>query len=258
MVKWCAQLQSRRNPVEPGGMGKMLNIAIVEDEEHYAELLEDYLRRYESETFHQFHIEHFRDGEEIARDFGRGFDIILMDIQMQKMDGMAAAEKIREQNQEVLIIFITNRTDFAIRGYEVDALDYVVKPVEYFSFSQKLDRAISRLGKKVYRHIALHIDGGLFKLETSQILFIESEKHNLHFFTTRGELVSRMNIGEAEALLKGFGFYRCGKGYIINLDKVDSYSDGICRIGRYNVPVSRSKKKEFMSILADHIESSLV
>jgi DNA-binding LytR/AlgR family response regulator len=67
-----------------------------------------------------------------------------------------------------------------------------------------------------------------------------------------------MNIGEAETLLKGFGFYRCGKGYIINLDKVDSDADGICRIGRFNVPVSRSKKKEFMSILADHIESSLV
>ena len=59
------------------------------------------------------------------------FDIILMDIQMKYMDGMTAAEQIRKLDSEVIIMFITNMTQYAIRGYEVDALDYVVKPVEY-------------------------------------------------------------------------------------------------------------------------------
>ena len=231
----------------------MLHIAIVEDEEVYARILEDYIHRYESETFNRFRISRYTDGAEIAENYRGGFDIILMDIQMEKMDGMTAAEMIRRRDPEVLIIFITNRTDYAVRGYEVDALDYVVKPVEYFSFSQKLDRAFLRRNKNRDEHIMIYADGGMYKLAVSQILFVESERHKLHFYTEKGELVSRMNISEAEELLKGFGFYRCGKGYIINLDKIDSFSDGICRVGRYNVPVSRSKKKEFMNVLANHM-----
>ena len=181
-----------------------------------------------------------------------------MDTQMKFMDGMTAAEMIRKRDPEVLIIFITNRSDYAVRGYEVDALDYVVKPVEYFAFSQKLDRAVSRRGRSRDYHIMIHADGGLYKLSASQILFVESERHNMHFYTTTGKVTSRMNMHEVEELLKGFGFYRCGKGYIINLDKIDSFSDGICRIGSYNVPVSRAKKKEFMNVLADHMSSRLL
>lgn len=231
----------------------MFRIAIVEDEEIYARLLEAFIHRYEEETFRRFKISHYKDGTEIVEKCAGGFDIILMDIQMEDMDGMTAAEKIRKRDSEVLIIFITNRTDYAIRGYEVDALDYIVKPVEYFSFSQKLDRAVSRLDKSRNHRIMIHADGGMYKLAVSQILFVESERHNLHFYTAKGELVSRMNISDAEKLLKGFGFYRCGKGYIINLDKIESFSEGICRIGGYSVPVSRSKKKEFMNVLADHM-----
>ena len=236
----------------------MLHIAIVEDEEVYARILEDYIHRYESETFSRFKVSHYSDGKQIAENYSGGFDIILMDIQMEKMDGMTAAEKIRKRDPEVLIIFITNRTDYAVRGYEVDALDYVVKPVEYYSFSQKLDRAVARRGRSRDYHLMVHADGGLYKLSASQILFVESERHNVHFYTTTGKLTSRMNMREVEDLLRGFGFYRCGKGYIINLDKIDSFSDGICRIGSYNVPVSRSKKKEFMNVLTDYMGSTLL
>lgn len=236
----------------------MYQIAIVEDEEIYAKLLEEFIHRYERDSFQQFKIRHYRDGSEIAENYRGGFDIILMDIQMKFMDGMTAAEMIRRRDPEVLIIFITNRSDYAVRGYEVDALDYVVKPVEYFSFSQKLDRAISRRGRNRDQHIVIHSDGGIYKLSASQILFVESERHNVHFYTTTGRFVSRMNMHEVEDLLRGFEFYRCGKGYIINLDKIDSFSDGVCRIGSYNVPVSRAKKKEFMNVLADHMGSRLV
>ena len=138
----------------------MYQIAIVEDEDIYAKLLEEYIHRYEKDSFHQFKIRHYRDGAEIAENYRGGFDIILMDIQMKFMDGMTAAELIRKRDPEVLIIFITNRSDYAVRGYEVDALDYVVKPVEYFSFSQKLDRAVSRRGRSRDRHIMIHSDGG--------------------------------------------------------------------------------------------------
>ena len=117
----------------------MLHIAIVEDEENYSRELEEYIHRYGVETSRQFKVTHFQDGEDIVESYSGGFDLLLMDIQMEFMDGMTAAEKIRERDQEVQIIFITNRNDYAIRGYEVDALDYVLKPVSYYIFAKKLE-----------------------------------------------------------------------------------------------------------------------
>ena len=126
----------------------MINIAIVEDEKLYVSQFKEYISRYEKESGNRINVSVFPDGAEIVENYSGDFDIILMDIQMKYMDGMTAAEQIRKLDSEVIIMFITNMTQYAIRGYEVDALDYVVKPVEYFSFSQKLDRAIGRLQNK--------------------------------------------------------------------------------------------------------------
>ena len=112
----------------------MIQIAIVEDEEIYVKQLTEYIRKYQTERGRSIKVTVFGDGEDITENYSGGFDIILMDIQMQFMDGMTAAEKIRQMDQKVIIMFITNMIQYAVRGYEVDAMDYVVKPVEYFLF----------------------------------------------------------------------------------------------------------------------------
>ena len=126
----------------------MIRIAIVEDDRVYAGTLQEYLCRYEKESGEIIQSTLFEDGEDIAVGYRAEYDIILMDIEMQFMDGMSAAETIRKVDEEVTIIFITNMAQYAIRGYSVNALDYVLKPVSYFAFSQRLDRAVSRLRKK--------------------------------------------------------------------------------------------------------------
>ena len=112
----------------------MIQIAIVEDEEIYVKQLTEYIRKYQTERGRSIKVTVFGDGEDITENYSGGFDIILMDIQMRFMDGMTAAEKIRQMDQKVIIMFITNMIQYAVRGYEVDAMDYVVKPVEYFLF----------------------------------------------------------------------------------------------------------------------------
>lgn len=116
----------------------MIRIAVVEDEELYAEQLQNYISKYAEERKKQIKVTWFQDGEDIVSGYKGEYDIILLDIQMRFMDGMTAAEKIRELDSEVVLMFITNMIQYAVRGYEVDAMDYVVKPVEYFAFSQKL------------------------------------------------------------------------------------------------------------------------
>ena len=118
----------------------MIRIAIVEDEESYVKELTGYLKEYQNTYKEELEITVYRDGDGITSNYRAQFDIILMDIQMKFMDGMSAAEEIRKQDSEVVIMFITNMTQYAIRGYEVDALDYILKPVSYFAFCQKLSR----------------------------------------------------------------------------------------------------------------------
>ena len=152
----------------------MIHIAIVEDEESYVRQLLEYIERFQQEHFQEIKTSIFRDGDEILEKYSADYDIILMDIQMQFVDGMTAAEKIREMDKSVILMFITNMTSYAVKGYEVDALDYMVKPVEYFSFSQKLSRAMSRVKRKEERYILVPVETGVQKINIEELYYIES------------------------------------------------------------------------------------
>ncbi len=126
----------------------MIRVAIVEDDPVYQRQLRQYLERYEAERGQAFEILTFGSGQEIAYHYDASFDIILMDIEMGAVSGMEAAEIIRTMDQDVVIMFITNSPQYAIRGYAVEALDYVLKPIAYFAFAERLSRAIERMGKR--------------------------------------------------------------------------------------------------------------
>lgn len=231
----------------------MISIAIVEDEPLFARQLQDYIDRYCRESGRQIKVTVFQDGEDIVEDYCGKYDIILMDIQMQFMDGMTAAQKIRSLDHEVVIMFITNMIQYAIRGYEVDAMDYVVKPIEYFSFSQKLDKAIGRMKKQKQVYVTVTTENGVQKLAVPDIYYIESQGHNAIYRTVKGEFISRVTMKELEDMMCKYGFFRCGKGYLVNMRRVDGISGGNCIIHGENIPVSRIKKKEFMEQLLQYM-----
>lgn len=124
----------------------MIRIAIVEDDTGYRSQLGKYIDQYQSDFSETVSVSEFSDGLEIVEKYKSEYDIILMDIQMKHMDGMQAAMRIRDMDKNVIIIFITNSAQFAVQGYKVEALDYVLKPIQYFAFSQVLHNAV----KKVY------------------------------------------------------------------------------------------------------------
>ena len=128
----------------------VIQIAVVEDEELYANQLKEFLHQYETEKGISFEISYFSDGDGIVYNYRSQYDIILMDVQMKFMDGMSAAEEIRKVDSQVIIIFITNMRQYAIRGYAVEALDYVVKPITYFAFSERLGRAIEKVKRREF------------------------------------------------------------------------------------------------------------
>lgn len=123
----------------------MYHIAIVEDEKEDSKQLQAYLKQYEEEHDTKFKVSVFFDGAEILENYQSIYDIILLDIEMPKVNGMDAAEQIRKVDSDIVLMFITNMAAYAIRGYEVEALDFVMKPVTYYSFAMKMTRAIKRV-----------------------------------------------------------------------------------------------------------------
>lgn len=227
----------------------MIRIAIVEDEIVYAQQLQEFLRQYESEQEENFQITVFSDGDEIVHKYKAEYDIILMDVEMQFMDGMSAAEEIRKVDTEVVIIFITNMPQYAIRGYAVDALDYVLKPVSYFAFSQRLNRAIARMKKRENKTIFVGVKGGTVRLDAADVFYIESQGHTLNFHTSSGIYEAFGTMKEQEERLEPLHFYRGNKGYLINLAHVEGVRDGYAVVRGEQLLLSRARKKEFMETL---------
>lgn len=227
----------------------MIKIAIVEDEHAYAMQLQEYLHQYESENGEVFEISLFSDGDEIVHKYKPVYDIILMDVEMKFMDGMSAAEEIRKVDSEVVIMFITNMPQYAIRGYAVDALDYVLKPVSYFAFSQRLNRAISRMKKRESKTLSISIKGGTVRLDVANITYIESQGHTLIFHTIGGDYETSGTMKDMEKELTDLNFYRGNKGYLINLAHVEGIKDGCAVVRGEELLLSRSRKREFMETL---------
>lgn len=232
----------------------MINIAIVEDETSEAERLADYLRRYEKETNGtEFHIVRFSDGIAFLTDYKAEFDIIFMDIEMPDLDGMTTAHKLRLQDPDAILVFVTNMAQFAVKGYEVDAMDFMVKPVPYDNFKLKVARAVKRLECKRDDKMVVYGRNGASVVMIPKIRYIEVVNHMLTFYTVDGTVSATGTLKNAEEKLAGRGFSRANSCYLVNLDYVTGFSDGIAEVGEDKLPVSRSHRKHFMKDVADHL-----
>ena len=134
----------------------MLKIAVVEDQQEVRDELCRSIRKYAAENSLQVQAVPIEDGAAIAAHYEPGWDIIFMDVEMPGLDGFGAAEKIRAVDGDAVLVFVTNMAQYAIKGYEVDALDYVLKPVNYYyQFCTKLSRAVQRVERRRGRQVVL-------------------------------------------------------------------------------------------------------
>ncbi len=232
----------------------MIRIAVVEDDQDMARMIREYVNRYADSAGRKVAITSFSDGDEIASDYKLDFDIILMDIQMQFVDGLTAARYVRERNSEVVIIFITNMAQYAIQGYEVNAFDYILKPINYFSFSEKLHRAIERMGRQDTDFLTVSVERGLTRVDISRIRYIESQGHKIMIHTdARTYHTHSITMKALEEKLAAHHFYRCNKGYLVNLEYVEGIEDDCAVIEGEKILISRLKKNMFLETLTDYI-----
>ena len=177
----------------------MLKIAVVEDQQEVRDELCRFIRKYAAENSLQVEAVPIEDGAAIAAHYEPGWDIIFMDVEMPGLDGFGAAEKIRAVDGDAVLVFVTNMAQYAIKGYEVDALDYVLKPVNYYyQFCTKLSRAVQRVERRRGRQVVLQLaGGGMQVLSTNDIYYLETRDRLLWYHTAKGEFSVRASLASA-------------------------------------------------------------
>ena len=231
----------------------MPRIAVVDDQPDMRQQLCSMIDQYSRENNCMLEVTTFSDGAQIITNYCKGFDIIFLDVEMKHLDGMETARRIRERDGGVLIVFITNMAQYAIRGYAVGALDYVLKPVPYFAFSQQLQKALGQLEKRERHYLAVAVDGGMRRLDAAEIYYLESEGHKVHFYTEKEDFVVPGTLKNYEEKLVGRAFARCNSGYLVNLAQVSGVQQDMVQVGPYALQISRPRRKAFMAELADYM-----
>lgn len=231
----------------------MYHIAIVEDEESFARQLQAYLKQYEEENDIRFKISVFGDGAEILENYQPLYDIILLDIEMPRVNGMKAAEEIRAQDADVTLMFITNMANYAIRGYEVGALDFVMKPINYYTFSMKMTRVLKRTKQRAQQDILLTLPDGVKKLNIQQIYYVEVQNRMLYYHTEDGIFSMRGTMQSVEELLSPYAFAKCNHWYIVNLKHVSEVRKTTAVVAGNELEVSRRNRTLFLKALTEYV-----
>lgn len=230
----------------------MIKAAIVEDDPGAAELLAGYLKQFAQEQHIAVAVSEYRDAVSFLDQYRPTFDIIFMDVEMPYMDGIKAAQKLREIDREVVIVFVTNMAQYAVKGYEVNALDYIVKPVGYPDFSLKMKRAVNALQIKEEREIVIPLTNqGLHRVSVSKLLYVEVSDHKLRYHLADDVLETGGSLSKVETELCGWGFLRCNSCYLVNPRHIEWVRGHVVKVGQDELQISHPKRKEFIKGLAE-------
>lgn len=230
-----------------------MRIAVLDDNPSDARRLVDYLEQYQREHGLAFQTDTFYASLDFLEEYRGGYDVIFLDIEMPGSDGLEVAQEIRSKDESVGIIFITNMAQYAIRGYEVDAVDFMVKPVGYHNFAQKLEKAIRFAKKRDQRFLLLSSKDGLCRIGASEILYIEKDKNYLVYHTRRGSFRELGSIQGAREKLERMPFSECTSGCLVNLSYVDRVGKESVLVNTEELPLSRRMKKRFIQDYIDFV-----
>jgi DNA-binding LytR/AlgR family response regulator len=228
----------------------MTHVAIVEDDRGDMQVLQKYLQKFSSEFSETFDIRTFHDGQDLADDYRAIFDILLLDIQMPGLDGMKTAAQIRELDEDVIIIFITSTSQYAVQGYLVDALGYVLKPVSYLAFSQLLQKALRKIksGKGRGEELVANTSAGSVRVGLDRVLYFESQLHAVLIHTECDTHRTAGPFKKYIARYEALGFAKCHNSYFVNLAHVTclKHNDILLSNGRA-LPISRTYRQPFLA-----------
>ena len=227
----------------------MLKICVLEDEAAQMERMKAYLQKFQSEhADFEYVLDAYKNAFDLLEHYKRDVDLLFLD-----MSGMEVAHRIREADQNVMIIFVTNLTQYAIEGYSVNAFDYILKPLAYNSFSSKLERALRMLS---YRSSDITLDlrtrDGGRRVSADSITYIEISNHDIIVHVGAEQIRQWGTLSKLEAQLREAHFVRCSSSYLVNLKYVHKVRGDQLLVGGDTLSISRPRRKEFLNALAQY------
>lgn len=227
-----------------------VRIALVDDDKEYLQKLSGYAQQAAKEKGLVCELGLFEDGSQFVENYTEQFDMIFLDVEMPQMDGLDAAKRIRRMDPSACLIFVTSMAKYAINGYEVNALDFVVKPVEYFTFYDKFNKALLYQSKRRERSLWLmDEEKETRKVSYSDIYYLEKEKNYIVYNTKCGKFRERGTMGQREEDFLRCGFAKCSSGCLVNLRHVQRIGKNTVWVNENAIPVSRQYRKTFLDEL---------
>lgn len=223
-----------------------MKLAVVDDESRATDLLDGYIKKFQEENKINIKVSVFHNPNDFLNNYSGDYDLVLMDIEMPGLNGIETAKELRRMDSRVILMFITNMAQYAINGYEVEAIDFVVKPISYPDFSMKIKKAMRYIERNRDTKIVLNTADGVVNLFVSDIFYIEVMRHYLIYHTLHGEYTVRGVMKEAEEKFSELHFVRSNHCYLVNLKYVESIVGSTLRVANQELQISRNKKNEFL------------
>ena len=230
----------------------MLEISICEDEREAAEDLEACIRKFCDQNHVTCHLQVYPNPIVFLTEYKANFDLIFMDIEMPHMDGIKLSHKIREIDSEVPIIIVTNAKRMALKGYEVGALDFIIKPVNYYELALTLKKALKLIARKEQHLLTIPIKYGTRRVDAADVRYIQTSARKLVYHLAEEEIESSGTLKDLEEALYSYGFRRCNNYCLVSLRHITQvYKDEVF-LGEDHIEISRPRKKQFMQELTNY------
>lgn len=224
----------------------MLRVAICEDDPACMQTAKDCIARFETESGCACAVSAFSDAVNFLDVFQAGmFDLVFMDIQMPHLSGMDAAKLLRKTDPFVSLVFVTDLRNRVAEGYEVEAMDFIVKPMRYPKCEIVLKRAAKRASRKT-EELLLTSGGDLFRIAVEDILYVEVQRNRCFYYTADGVIEIWSSLRKEEERLSAYPFVKANSCYLVNLAHIKGISSETVQVGGERLSVSRSKRKELM------------
>lgn len=237
----------------------MHRILMIEDSDEAANTLQSHIDRYAAETGIKCSVTRKISAFDLAGGDEAHYDLIFLDIELPGINGMEAAEAMREHDPETPIIFVTNLAQYAVHGYAVDALDFVVKPVEYYDFKLRMDKAVRKIGRTEQRSLRIPSESGFCIVSVADVCYIDVSNHDLAVHLANGETaIMRATLSKMEDELAGTTFVRISNSCLANMAHMrEIHGNDIAMANGDTVYFSRSRRKPALETIARYLGGSL-